>query len=183
MKRSWALPAAAAAVGLIVALFVLLLATSETGRGNPQSIEVIGKVAPEVVATTRAGNDFDLSEWRGDWAVVNFFATWCAGCVIEHPELVEFDRRHAADGTRLVSVVFDDAQERVDEFFDDNGGEWPVLVGDTDRIAIEFGVTAMPETYLVSPSGRVVTKWIGATGVTADALDEAIAELTAPSNG
>jgi len=183
MKGGWALPAAAATVGLIVALFVLVLATSETGRGNPESIQVIGKVAPEVVAKTREGDNFDLSEWRGDWAVVNFFATWCPGCVLEHPELVEFDQRHAADGTRLVSVVFEDEPERIDDFFDDNGGEWPVLVGDTGRIATEFGVTAMPETYLISPSGRVVTKWIGATGVTADALDEAIAEMTAPANG
>jgi len=182
-QRSWAVPVAAAAVGLVVACFVLLLATSETGRGNPQSIQVIGKVAPEVVATTRGGDGFDLSEWRGDWSVVNFFATWCPGCVLEHPELVEFDRRHAGDGTRLVSVVFEDELERVNEFFDDNGGDWPVLVGDTGRIATEFGVTAMPETYLISPSGRVVTKWIGATGVTADALDDTIAELTASADG
>lgn len=183
MKRSWIQPAAAAAVGLVVAFLVLLLATSESGRGNPESIQVIGKVAPEVVATTRDDENFDLSEWRGNWSVVNFFATWCPGCVLEHPELVEFDRRHETDGTRLVSVVFEDKAERVDQFFDDNGGDWPVLIGDTGRIATEFGVTAMPETYLISPSGRVVTKWIGANGVTADALDETIAELTAPADG
>lgn len=180
--RSRVMKIAAVVVGLVVAFLVLVLATSEPRSTNPDSVAVLGKVAPETVGTTLQGDTVDLRDLRGRWVVVNFFATWCPGCVTEHPELVEFTERN--DGPAdpaLVSVVYQDQRDLVVEFFDDFGGDWPVLVGDSDRLATLYGVTAMPETYLVSPSGRVVTKWIGFTGVTADELEAAIADFaTAP---
>lgn len=169
----------AIAVGLAVAFLVLILATSEPQPSNPDSVAVLGKVAPETVGTTLSGDSFDLRDLRGRWVVVNFFATWCPGCVTEHPELVEFTERNAGPtDPALVSVVYQDQPDLVIEFFDDYGGDWPVLIGDSDRLATHYGITAMPETYLVSPSGRVLTKWIGFTGVTADELEAAIAEFS-----
>ena len=64
-------------------------------------------------------------------------------------------------------------------------GDWPVLAGDVGSVPVDFGVTAVPETYLVSPAGYVVDKLVGASGVTADQLDDRIAALEAlsESNG
>jgi len=145
-------------VGVVVAVFIVLLATSETQRSTTANFEILGEVAPQFAGTTLAGEQFDLREERGDWIIVNFFASWCVGCRIEHPELVEFDRRHQNDGVQV--------------------GDWPALVADTGSIAIDYGVTAPPETVLISPSGRIVQKWVGASGVTADAMDATIAQLS-----
>lgn len=62
-------------------------------------------------------------------------------------------------------------------FFERAGGDWAVLVGDVGSVPVNYGVTAVPETYLVSPAGYVVDKLVGASGVTADLLDARIADL------
>ena len=71
-----------------------------------------GEVAPALVGTTLDGAGYSIDNDRGSWVVVNFFATWCPPCVKEHPELVEFERRHADTGDRrVVSVVFGGSAE------------------------------------------------------------------------
>ena len=60
-------------------------------------------------------------------------------------------------------------------FFAENGGDWPVLVEDTGGIAVRYGVTGVPESYLVAPTGVVASKVIG--GVRADDLDAIIDQL------
>ncbi|MCQ3812641.1 MAG: hypothetical protein KTV68_19060, partial [Acidimicrobiia bacterium] len=59
------------------------------------------------------------------------------------------------------------------------GGDWPIVISNTGRIAIDFGVTAVPETYLVDPLGRVVSKFIG--GVTLAGLESQLARAGAGS--
>lgn len=164
-------------IGLLIPL-VIVLATRDTQRSTATD-SALGEPAPEIKGTGIDGEAFDLDRHRGAWVVVNFFATWCTGCVLEHPELVEFNRRHADDGTTVVSVTFDDDVGAVADFFEKQGGDWPVLVDGISGVAINYGVTAVPETYLVSPAGFVVDKLVGPTGVTADALDQRIATLEA----
>jgi cytochrome c biogenesis protein CcmG/thiol:disulfide interchange protein DsbE len=110
--------------------------------------------------------------------VVNFFATWCTPCRIEHPQLVEFTERHASAGdVEVVSVAFDDEAARIEEYFAENGGDWTVIPQDTNRAALEFGVTGVPESYVIDPNGLVVAKF---EGVTSDGLDEVLAAAGGP---
>ena len=176
MERS-ALAATAVVVAAVMALFIALLASSPAQVGNTVNFEVVGDVAPAITGETLDGEQYDLLSERGDWVVVNFFASWCVGCRIEHPELVEFSERHQGNNVELVAVMFGDTERSATEFFEELGGDWPALVSDTGRIAIDYGVTAVPETLLISPSGRVVSKWVGASGVTADEIDRVISEV------
>lgn len=169
----------ALAVGAVIAVLVALLAVSPGGRGNRVYSSALDEVAPVTVGETLDGSEFDLRDLRGQWVVVNFFASWCAGCIQEHPELVEFQERHAPVGdASVVSVAYEDSQAEVAKFFEQRGGDWPVILNDQGT-SLEYGVVAVPESYLVAPSGRVVAKFIGATGVTADNLDATIADLSA----
>jgi cytochrome c biogenesis protein CcmG, thiol:disulfide interchange protein DsbE len=165
-------PYVAVAVAALFALFVLLLATSKDEVQNSSAL--IGKPAPAVVGTGFRGDSFDLDAQRGKWTVVNFFSTTCTPCILEHPELKKWAERHASAGdASIVSVTFDDSPASVQQFFEQNGGDWPVLVQDTGSIAISYGVTAVPESYLVDPFGVVRVKFVG--GVKADDLDEQLA--------
>lgn len=170
---------AAAVVGAALALLVLLLATSDTQRTDSVNFQIVGAIAPQIAGTTLTGEPYDLFEQRGEWVVVNFFASWCVGCRVEHPELVQFTEAHRDDPVQLVSVMYNDTEESGRAFFDELGGAWPTLVNDLGPVHLDYGVTGVPETLLVSPSGRVVAKWASASGVTAAELDAAIAELTA----
>ncbi len=166
----------AAAVGVLSLGLIVVLATADGGGGSVDT-ELVGEAAPLVAGETLTGETYDLDERRGKWVLVNFFQTTCIPCVREHPELVEFSERHERLGdAEVVSVVFDDTTAAVEEFFADFGGDWPVVVGDTGTIALGYGVVAVPESYLVAPSG--VVAWKGVGGVTADGLDSVIASLT-----
>lgn len=171
---------AAVCMTVVLGFFIALLAGSDGQRSNAVNFEIVGQPAPQIAGTTLDGEQYDLWSERGDWVVVNFFASWCVGCRVEHPELVEFQRRHADDGTHIVAVMFGDSENDAREFFTELGGDWPAIV-DRDvvgGIALDYGVTAVPETVLVAPSGRVVQKWLGSNGVTADVIDAAIAQLS-----
>ena len=161
-----------AGVVLVVMLgFIVVLATGSSPDERPATSPLLGRQAPPIVAETLDGEAFDLSRLRGRFVVVNFFATWCVPCIREHPELVEFRQRHAATGdVSVVSVVYDDRPAKVREFFDENGGDWPVVLDPDGRVAVSYGVSGVPESYLLAPDGTVLSKILG--GVTADELDE-----------
>jgi cytochrome c biogenesis protein CcmG, thiol:disulfide interchange protein DsbE len=162
-------------VGIVLVGFVALLAVSAGGDDDTAASALIGEAAPPVVGTSLDGEPFDIDDHRGKWVLVNYFATWCPPCVEEHPELIAFDEAHADAGdVELVSVVFDDNEENVRTFFENNGGDWPVLVEGTDGVAVSWGVLTVPETFLVSPQGIVVHRFTG--GVTQEDLESVLAE-------
>lgn len=154
-----------AAVLALVALFVV---SPQVGDDQPPS-PLVGKLAPPLAGATLTGETFDIDSARGKWVLVNFFATWCPPCIVEHPELVELSEVDP-DRLEVVSVAFADTTENVSQFFAERGGTWPVLASDTGRIAIDYGVKGLPESYLIGPSGTIVAKFIG--GITADGLLE-----------
>lgn len=164
------------AVGVLLAMLglVVALATSDPATRSVAASPLIGRQAPAIAAERLMGGRFDLAQQRGGFVVVNFFATWCVPCIKEHPELVEFSRAEGPDGVTIVSVVYDDDPDDVRQFFDDNGGDWPVVIDTDGRIALSYGVSGVPESYLVAPDGTVVTKLIG--GVTADDLGQVLAD-------
>jgi thiol-disulfide isomerase/thioredoxin len=141
-------------VGVVIIALIGVLAVGSDDRLSPPN-QVVGQRVPAVAGQTLSGTDYDIDDARGKWVIVNFFATWCAGCINEHPELVAFDKWARATGeAEVVAVVFNDPAEQVQAFFDGNGGNWPVL--DDPSLPLEFQVSQIPETFVVAPSGQVV---------------------------
>ena len=172
------------AAGIVLALFVAVLATRDSAATN-RSVEspLLGKPAPALAGESMLdGEAFDLRDAEGQWVLVNFFATWCEPCRKEHPELVRFAQDHqVADDARVVSVVFSDEPSDVERYFRDNGGDWPVVDDDEGRIVFNWSVSGVPESYLVDPDGGVRAKIVG--GVDADKLEDLLrrAQAQAPS--
>lgn len=168
---------AAAVLAVLAIGFVWVLATGGDSTDRLGYSHLLGDPAPTVAGeSVLTGETFDLGDHRGQWVVVNFFATWCPPCIQEHPELVAFDEDHRARGDAMVvSVVFDDDLDKVTNFFETQGGEFPVIPDPDGQIAVDYGVIKVPESYLVDPEGIVRRKIIG--GVTRGGLDRFIASL------
>jgi cytochrome c biogenesis protein CcmG, thiol:disulfide interchange protein DsbE len=167
-----------AVLAVLAVGFVAVLATREPATDRQADSPLLGRQAPELAGETLDGGSFDVGGYQGRWVVVNFFATWCVPCRQEHPELVQFDEANQGDGDPvLVSVVYDDDPDTARDYFEDNGGDWPVVRDPDGRIALDYAVAGVPETYLVDPSGMVVAKLTG--GVTQGGLDDVIADWEA----
>jgi cytochrome c biogenesis protein CcmG/thiol:disulfide interchange protein DsbE len=161
-------------VAALVAILVAVLATRDSSQERSTHSPLIGNVAPTVAGTTIDGQEISAADHRGRWLVVNFFASWCTPCRIEHPQLAAFDAAHRDAGDAiLVSVTFDDRADDARDFFDERGGSWPVIDDPDNSIGVAFGVAQVPETFVISPTGVVVQRFAGA--VTRQALDDVIA--------
>jgi cytochrome c biogenesis protein CcmG/thiol:disulfide interchange protein DsbE len=169
---------AAAVVAVLAALFVAVLATRAPSTERVTRSPLIGRLAPAIDGPTLDGTTFDLAALRGRWVVVNFFATWCIPCLEEHPELIEFDERHAAVGdASVVSILFDDDADAARQVFEERGGDWPVVIDEQGAVGVAYGVARVPESFLVAPDGTVVQRLVG--GVTAAQLDSILDQYEA----
>lgn len=156
-------------VAAVVAALFVVLASGKAEKPDVVSSFLIGKPAPAVSSTTLDGKPFDLSRRKGSWVVLNFFQSSCLPCKAEHPELVSFAEQQAAisDGAELYTVVWDDSADAVTAWFAEHGGDWPIVKDDNGSIATAFGVAKVPETWIIDPSGIIVSRYIA---ITADSL-------------
>jgi len=161
----------AAVVGVIVLAMIALFARGGVGERAEAANSLLGERVPLMVGDAVDGRDYDIDDFRGEWVLVNFFGTWCPPCVAEHPELVELEQWGIEnDRLSLVSVAFNDNPADVQRFFDDFGGEWPVL--DDASLSVAFEISNVPESFLIAPSGLVVQHFIG--GIVAGDVQQSI---------
>ena len=132
---------------------------------------LVGREIPDLTLPTLAeGQPVRLREAasRGPM-LVNFFASWCAPCELEHPVLMGLKGR----GVRVVGIAYKDAPSNAQAFLTRLGNPFTEMLVDRDgRAGVEFGVTGVPETFLVAPDGTVLEKHTGP-------LDEAAAQRLA----
>lgn len=177
-RRGRGILISALVVGVVLAGLVGVLATRDPSTARLADTPLLGKPAPPLAGPSLLdGTYFDIADVGERFVLVNVFATWCVPCQQEHPELVAFEARHRQIGdARVVSVVFSDEADSVKRFFKQRGGSWPVIDDPEGRISLDWGVSGVPESYLVDPEGLVRAKIIG--GVTEQRLDELLVRLT-----
>jgi cytochrome c biogenesis protein CcmG/thiol:disulfide interchange protein DsbE len=160
------------AVAVVLGGLVVVLASASPGQGETADSPLIGRPAPEATGTLDDGTAFDLSRRKGSWVVLNFFDPDCIPCIQEHDDLVQFDEDQellGPDGAELYSVVVRGSQDEVEDFFEERGGDWPAIYSEFDDFPVAFGVAAVPETWIVDPSGVVQLRLI--SKITAEQLN------------
>lgn len=128
--------------------------------------------SPDLRYTDINGKPVDLSEYRGKWVVVNYWATWCPPCKEEIPELVMFHENHKDDDAVVVGFNMEKkAPAALSRFVEENMMTYPV-VPMSDDMTLIGNVPGLPTTYLLDPSGKPVAMQVGQ--VTAKMLQDYI---------
>ena len=134
------------------------------GVGRP----LVGQPAPDFRLTLLDDRALSLQDLRGQVVLVNFWATWCPPCKDEMPDLQETWEAYADRDVSFVGVAYQDEQAAVEPFLDEFGTTYPVGMDAGDRVAGLYGITGIPETFVVDQQGRVAYVHVG--GVTAEML-------------
>lgn len=152
----------ALALAVVAVGFVVVLATRDSAEEALADSPLLGKPAPEVIGTGLDGRTVRLSQLRGRYVVLNFFASWCVPCIREHDDLVRFHDLHRdANDATVLAVIFDDDPDNVRKFFAERGGTWPVIADERGKVSLDFGVRGPPESFLIDPDGVVHSRIIG----------------------
>ena len=135
-----------------------------------------GRVAPDFELPKLGGGTVTLSATRGKVVVVNLWATWCAPCRREAPDLEEVWRRYADRGVAFIGVNERDQESAAIAFQEEFGITYPSGFDPSGRVGFLYEITGMPETFVVSPDGKIVYRFVGilSAPVLSAAIDDAL---------
>ena len=151
-------------VAWVVAIFLALVVLLAAGlRLNPREVPspLIGKPAPpfELPLLGAPGKSLSQKDMLGKVWILNVWASWCAPCLVEHPVITQLSN---AGPALVVGLNYKDAREDALPWLKRNGDPFYVTVYDgAGRIAIDYGVYGVPETYVIDRRGVIRYKHIG----------------------
>lgn len=127
---------------------------------------------PTLHVTTLDGKTFDLAAQRGHWVIVNYWATWCAPCIKEMPDISRFVASHP--NVVAIGLAYEDSEPAdIKAFLLKHPVVYPIAQVTLDKPLKDFDEPrGLPTTWLIGPDGRVAHRFIG--GVTGASLAAAI---------
>ncbi len=171
------------AVGIVLAY---LLPGKEGGKESPKmksarKAVVVGTQAPDFALTDMGGKVWRLSELKGKVVLVTFWATWCDTCKEENPSLQKLITAEKDNANFVaLTILFDDSMQNAASYMKANNLNFNVLLDDK-KASVDYGITGVPETYVVSKKGILSNKIIGPLNWDAPDVRTAIHKLTEES--
>jgi cytochrome c biogenesis protein CcmG/thiol:disulfide interchange protein DsbE len=148
------------------------------GRVNSVgSLVLLGdRPAPSFTVTDFSGQQLSLDQFRGKTVVLNFWASWCGPCREEAPMLADLAKTSDPSKVAVVGIAVWDEEAESRAFLQEFGLTYPNGLDQAGSIAIDYGVSGVPETYFIGPNGTLLGKYPGALQSTQqlnDLLEEA----------
>ncbi len=127
-----------------------------------------GQAGDEVQAsgftlTSLEGEDVSLDHYRGQYVLLNFWATWCGPCKVEMPSLEALHQRFKSDNLKVLAVSNDMFGEKVVRpYIEANKLSFTVLLDQQLEVSHQYGVVSLPTTFLIDPEGNIIGALRGA---------------------
>lgn len=165
------------AIGLAIVLPLVILLASGFGN-DPFSLPsvLVGREAPAFTLTDLDGETWSLEELQGKPVIINFWASWCGPCRLEHPLLLQASR--AREDVVFLGMLYSDTTENARRYLSRAGSAYPTLLDPDNHTAIDYGVAGVPETFFINRQGIIVHKHTGA--LTPRVMHEQLAEISKP---
>ena len=175
--------AAAVLVPAVAVLALLAYGFWTDSRYIPSPL--VGKPAPTFNLTLFDGSVLRLEEQRGKVAFVNFWASWCVPCREEAPALEAASRAYRPRDVVFIGINIQDKEPDARAFVDEFGITYANGIDHGSRIAMDYGVYGIPETFIIDRAGRITYKQIGAMSAATIAakLDETLSGVAGASEG
>jgi thiol-disulfide isomerase/thioredoxin len=122
-------------------------------------------IAPKFRLTDITGKPLNLSDYQGKVVLLDFWATWCAPCRWEVPDLVELQGKYRASGLRVIGISLDDEAGPIRKFYREFDMNYPVAMGGDPVSDLFGGIPGLPTTFLIGRDGRIHDKHVGARGM------------------
>lgn len=143
-------------------------ADAETDRGD--TLKNAGfapaptaQAAPGFSLPDLSGADVHLADYAGKMVLINFWATWCAPCVVEMPTLENLGKKLGEDGLVVLAVSLDVSDTaRVTDFVRGYGWQLPVLLDPLSTVGDAYSIRVMPTSYLIDRDGTILGRSFGA---------------------
>ncbi len=135
---------------------------------------------PEFELPDLHGKIHRLADYRGDWVVVNYWATWCPPCLAEMPELAWFSEQYADQGVTVLGLDIEDMEvAELQAFVDGLGVNYPILLAGITPPEGMPAILGLPMTFVVSPDGEIANRHLGplTAAMLEDMLQESGADL------
>ncbi|RED58154.1 TlpA disulfide reductase family protein [Cohnella lupini] len=168
---------AAQVLGVALVATMIASAVWNPGDGDAKSIGD-DRLAPDFRLSDLDGNPVNLSDYRGQTVLMNFWATWCQVCKAEMPHVEKLYRKYKDQDVVVLSVNVT-SQERnagkVGDYVDKHGLSFPVVLDEAGAVADQYKVTAYPTTYIIDADGVIRERYLGA--ISYDNMKKAVAVL------
>lgn len=131
---------------------------STADKGKPA---MEGKVAPAFTLPALGGGEISLAANKGKFVFLNIWATWCGPCREEMPSMQRLYEKMAGGKFEMIALTIDEDITKVEEFVKEFNLTFPIALDPKQTIALQYKITGVPETYLISPDGVVMHHIIG----------------------
>ncbi|MEJ2031927.1 MAG: TlpA disulfide reductase family protein [Deltaproteobacteria bacterium] len=150
---------------LLTGLLLLTAMTFGCEKRPPAKAKVatVGQPAPDFILSDLHGKKWRLSDLRGKEVFLNFWATWCPPCRGEMPDMEALHREMTltAQPFQMIAVLSNDDPRRAAGFARKLNLTFPILVDEEGKAGAEYGITGVPETYIIDAHGILRAKFIG----------------------
>ena len=158
MTRGWQ-------ISLVIVLFALFALFYQGLWGDPRSIPtvLIGTTAPDFTGPdVESGEPISLDRFRGKVVLLNFWASWCYECKVEHENILRLHQQFKDDPNFvMLGINYQDNLPDAQQYLKQHGSSFQHVRDLKGTLAIDFGVYGVPETFVIDQQGIIRHKWVG----------------------
>ena len=141
---------------------VLAMITQQTAAKSVQDSLSVGSTFPDFAVQDLNGKPLSVAGFKGKVVLVDFWATWCGPCRAELPNVIDTYKKYHSQGFEIIGVSLDSDRDKLDGFLKQQDGmTWQQYFdgqGWSNKLAVKYGVEAIPFAVLVGPDGKVIGK-------------------------